>query len=116
MSKERNAVLAELMGWEFKERKSSDSSIATDYWRKESYGSILIREAPPTYDTDHNAMAEVWKVLKEKGLWSEFYRTWDVEIDNCHTLSAPAVFYRFLTDPQSQIEAAVKVIKEEKDG
>jgi len=105
MSKETQE-LAELLGWKFEGRKIGSMTYMEGWWSPEGKNAIY-----PDYDTDLNAMREVWKVLYERGLWGEFYKTWDVEIDNCHTLKAPAAFYRFLNNLPGQVQAAIKVLK-----
>lgn len=72
----------------------------------------------PAYDTDLNDMRDVWKVLKEKGLWDEFYLTWEkgrvdeweAWIDDCNY----SAYWHFLNDLPGQVKAAIQVLKEAK--
>ena len=101
-------VLAELMGW-------------TDVRSTQDGGSmgfapnvkIQAHSPIPDYDTDINAMREVWKVLKEKGLWDEFCAAFDN-----HTFREAGVKgdfdlrWHFVHDLTGQVKAAIKVLKE----
>jgi len=72
--------------------------------------------AAPDLEHDLNALAEVWKVLKEKGLWEEFWRTYSgmgVHPVGVNDTIAKSV-HLFLTDTKGQIEAARDVLKEAK--
>jgi len=63
----------------------------------------------PDYDTDLNAMREVWKVLKEQELWDDF-QTEYISLHNLWDL------YDFLNDPLGQMKAAIKVLREAQGG
>lgn len=70
---------------------------------------------PPAYDTDLNAMREVWHVLKERRLWEAFVAKWTgvySEDKPILFLDAPAWLDAFLNDLSGQIKAAIKVLKE----
>ena len=67
----------------------------------------------PDYDTDLNAMREVWAVLKERGLWDEFLLAWQMDKDKSSSYWR-AWIYAFLNDLPGQITAAIKVLKEAK--
>ncbi len=68
------------------------------------------------YDIDLNAMREVWKVLKERGLWDEFLYRWDCQTDGDEPEWTESKTYHFLNDLPGQVKAAIKVLKEEYQG
>ena len=97
-------VLAELMGWKLRE---IDTPRGSEWWWISLDGTQ--RSAPPNYPTDLNALAEVWKVLKERGLWDEFEQECCNKVRPSH---AHDWVYRMLMDGKGQIKAAIKVFKE----
>lgn len=75
-------------------------------------------DSGPMYDEDLNALAAVWRELKERALWDEFWLVYvtgrRVTTDQYATplkIEALMVYY-FLTDLEGQVEAAVKVLEE----
>ena len=100
-AREPNVVLAELMGDEEQICESLRGN-----WNP---------------DTDPNAMREVWKVLKERGLWDEFLfqfrlQLWyqdKLKLANCgdHQHYGFALIHDFLNDLSGQVQAAIKVLK-----
>jgi len=104
MSKE-NTELSELMGWKYEERQLGKDCKLTSWWGPKGINQLL-----PAYNTDLNAMREVWKVIYEKGQWGEFLKAWDLQ-DNCHALKIQTLFYRMPTDLPGQVKAAIKVLK-----
>ena len=104
--KDRNVKLAELLGWTvccYKEH----------FWEDPNGNVADI----PDYNTDLNAMREVWKVLKERGLWGEFLSEW-AKAQGIETWSSGVeldrnMLYDFLTDLPGQVEAAIKVLEGE---
>ena len=134
--KEPNVVLAELIAqyrklgdnyWEVIIPGSSHPSYRVYAGSEEAAFNKLalssdgvVTHAIPSYDTDYNAMAEVWKVLKERGLWVAFLREWETHM-GIHLGWAegvglePDMVYDFLNDLPGQIDAAIKVMKEAKD-
>lgn len=101
MNKEKRE-LAELMGWTFKEEPGTGGKIL--YWL-DPQGEL---EKVPEYDTDWNAMKEVWKTLEKRGLWDRFIVEWPNDSGIFH----PTQVYQFLNDLPSQVKAAIKVLKE----
>ncbi len=100
-------VLAELMGWECQVDTRGDSQ-PTHLWMKPDDGGEIRQWAHlPDYPTDLNAMCEVWKVLKERGLWVEFEVAWKSANPTFHR---PWLYY-FLNDLPGQVKAAIKVFK-----
>lgn len=102
-ARDPNAVLAELLGWEYQDGSFVWGS-TSETWRANV----------PAYDTDLNAMAEVWKVLWEKELWYEFWITWrrdtKEEIRHPPSMGWYSATYHFLTDPKGQVKAAIQVL------
>jgi len=103
---EANKDLAELMGWKYEARKESPPGQVPVDWVGPCWWSPEGKEAsPPAYNTDHNAMATVYLVLKERGLWDEFIKQWDKDRGYAGDM------YAFLTDLPGQVQAAIKVLK-----
>ena len=103
-------VLAELMGWILEIRViSPPGQIPADavegWWPPGGKCTAKL----PAYDTDLNAMREVWKVLKERGRWEDFYIAWAKMGDGDTSIDG---FLQFLNDLPGQIKAAIKVLKE----
>ena len=94
-----NQRLAELMGW-----KEDD-----DYF----YFHNLHK-----YDTELNAMREVWKVLKEQAIWINFIDAWvllhfehmGVPYPNSSSLRNAAIINAFVNDLPGQVQAAIEVL------
>lgn len=101
-------VLAELLGWShLYDINDNDGTLLVTYGRPSNERPMRFIELPD-YDTDLNAMAEVWKVLKEKGLWDEF-------IFACFPegwILTNESLYEFTSNFPRQIKAAIKVLKE----
>lgn len=67
----------------------------------------------PAYDTDLNAMREVWKFLKVRGLFDRFWKTyWGMSVKPFHVENLGACFYHMNNDLPGQVKAAIKVLKE----
>jgi len=76
------------------------------------YHHEIHRKKPPGYDTDLNAMREVWWVLKERGLWRRFMDTlWDTT-DFGPRDAWTDELYIMLNDLPGHIKAAIQVLKE----
>ena len=105
---DNNQVLAELLGWDQLTDAEGDP-----YWRdpERSYPHDM-----PEYDTDHNAMLDVWEVIQERGLWKDFLATWYFKkrhVVEYEFLIKDDDLYRFLNDQPGQVEAAIKVLQED---
>jgi len=110
---EQARVLAELMGWKL-------TADPYNHWKFiliDHLGDMVIGgndaeevwEDIPVYDTDLNAMREVWKVLKERGLWDSFMEAWFAQLPIMD--SVELWLYTFLNDLPGQVEAAIKVLE-----
>ena len=62
------------------------------------------------FDTDLNAIREVWAVLKELNLWDEFIDAW-IELDGPYHRSIADAIDKFLSNQPRQVEAAIKVLE-----
>ena len=109
-------VLAELMGWaecqnkpifhtDLQHRHCWSPPKGTTKWGKHVAGF-------PAYDTDLNAMREVWKVLKERVLWDDFIAYWQSKGTFKWDYMKPNEVYDLFNDPTGQIKAAIEVLKE----
>ncbi len=110
-------VLAELMGY----RVTDDPYEHWQFALVDHLGEHVIGgndkdelwDHVPAFPTDLNAMREVWKVLKERGLWDEFCAAFDN-----HTFREAGVKgdfdlrWHFVHDLPGQVKAAIKVFKE----
>ena len=67
----------------------------------------------PNFVQDLNDLAEVWRELKERGLFSKWVKT---IFPKYHPYYSTSMIYNLLADPKGQVEAAVKVLREEKGG
>ena len=101
---EQARELAELMGWKCPVDTRGDSQ-PTHLWMKPDGGWGHL----PAYDTDLNAMREVWAVLKERGLWGRFQSTY---INDVTEFLDDEFLYSFLNDLPGQVTAAIKVFEE----
>lgn len=110
MMSEEAQELAELMGW-----THNDDCWINPKGRYNLYNPNYV----PAYDTDLNAMREVWKVLKEWGLWDDFIGEFNaIHISGrnpSYILHAiifqPWFIFQFLNDLPGQVQAAIKVLK-----
>ena len=59
---------------------------------------------------DLNALHQVWRELKNQGLWDEFFDTW-VGIDGPFHRDVADAVGKFVDDPKGQVEAAIKVLR-----
>ncbi|MEE8470093.1 MAG: hypothetical protein V3S51_02050 [Dehalococcoidia bacterium] len=118
-------VLAELMGWTIQKPdtpcchdKSCKNNSKYRWIRPNGHPAtreFMLPESAdfwlPAYDTDLNAMREVWKVLKERGLWDEFLYRWDCQTDGDEPEWTESKTYHFLNDLSGQVKAAIKVLE-----
>ena len=99
-----NKELAELLGWHQNKAR----------WPRK-YGETWLSpnrkrwNRVPRFDTDLNAMREVWTVLKERGLWGKFQSAY---VNDVTEFLDDEFLYSFLNDLPGQVEAAIKVLKE----
>lgn len=100
---EQARELAELMGWKFNK--------IVGWYHPDTCPEIMVDIGiHPAYDTDLNAMREVWKVLWDKGLWLTFEMAWQRQQRAIHA----DWVYEMLNDLPGQVTAAIKVFKEGK--
>lgn len=96
----KNKELAKLMGW---------TNHGHGYWNNPRGRMSSL----PVYDTDLNAMSDVWVALDEQGLFDDFWRTyWGIGIHAGTQETLSAAIYIFLTDPIGQLEAATAVLRQ----
>ncbi len=104
--------LAELMGW-----KHGVVGVVVCWQTPEGLLFKGLEHDGPCFDTDHNAMHEVHKVLYERGLFNEAWKVyWGMSgKDNANELlSIPDCIHYWLNDLPGQVQAAIQVFKEAK--
>ena len=107
MNRELAELLVEKCGWE--ESRNTDGFDDVYIWK----GNIKSGFLDSKLDTDLNALAQVWRELKERGL---FWKWMQTMFPKHHPYYSTSMIYNLLTDPKGQVEAAVKVLREEKGG
>ena len=103
-----NRRLVKLLGWKVWQGVWSKPRIVLPY----SNRTISL-----ALDKDLNALAHVWRELKERGLWDDFLSVYE---HGCQAKVEKWMdymeIYAFLTDPKGQVEAAMEVLEKANRG
>ena len=108
--RDNNLELAKLLGWR----------VWQGAWKEPRVVFGNGKSISLEFDTEWNAMAEVWKALYNRGLWDEFLFEWvkDREVPNLYTSDMPPkmgfnTIHALLNDLSGQVFAACHVLRDQ---